>query len=70
MQVAAEVQPFHLRQLALGVGVKVYALPADGVGQQHLGGEARRGDAAVFQQANGLEERGAEGHGISGRAMN
>ena len=35
---------------------------ADGVGQQHFGGQARRGNAGVFEKFRALEQRGPEGH--------
>ena len=45
---------------------EVHALAAQGVRQQHFGGEPRHGDAAILQQARALEQRRLDGHGASG----
>ena len=51
VQVAAVVQPLHLAQFLLGVGVKVDALDAAWRGQQHFRRQPRHGDAAILQDA-------------------
>ena len=62
VQVAAVVQPLHLLQFPLGMGVEVDALLANGVRQQHLGGEPRHRDAGILQQASALEQRRVHRH--------
>jgi hypothetical protein len=49
VQIAAVVNPFDLGQLVLGMAVKVGAVPPQGVGEQHFGGESWSGDARFVE---------------------
>ena len=61
-QIASVVNPLDLGQFALGVGIEMGTVAARGVHQQDFGGEARRRNAAFFEERDGLVEGLFEEH--------
>src|SRR5262249_31753015 len=64
VQVAAVVDPPQLTQFFIGVGEEPDAFAADGMREQDLRGQSRRGDRGVFEQTGSLSQSGRDGHAI------
>ena len=60
MKIAAVVDPPDFAEFVGRMSVEPASFAADGVGEQDFGGEARSGNALVFEEFLSLEKSGAE----------